>query len=304
MQKKITIRNIIKIFSICILFTMLISLSTFKSIYAATTQTAKTKSKIITKEEAENSKKILELRSLNIENYEFYPEFNSNITTYYLEIPKTQTSLSINCETNVEDAEIKISGNKKLTQNENLIKISISKSGYESRTYNIYASKRSDDGPKLSSLNIENAEMTPQFESDKYFYNVNVRYTNNIESLKINAIPKDSDTKVEIFGNTADELIEGDNNVVTILLKNSEGITVYQLNATIQKNTIMEINNNNSAMNNISEKLNQIGKICSENKLPLIIASTVVVFIILIKIIIKVHKNKVKRNRQKMKERV
>ena len=66
----------------------------------------------------------------------------------------------------------------------------------------------------------------------------------------------------------------------------------------------MEINNNNSAMNNISEKLNQIGKICSENKLPLIIASTVVVFIILIKIIIKVHKNKVKRNRQKMKERV
>ena len=109
MQNKITKRVIEKMFAINVLLITLLSLCFFiNSSYAETIQTAKTKSKVITKEEAENSKKILELKSLNIENYEFYPEFNSNTTTYYLEIPKTQKSLDINCETNVEDADIKI----------------------------------------------------------------------------------------------------------------------------------------------------------------------------------------------------
>ena len=102
MQKKITKRVMGKIFAINVLLITLISLSFFNNSYAETIQTAKTKSKVITKEEAENSKKILELKSLNIENYEFYPEFNPNATTYYLEIPKIQKSLDIKCETNAE----------------------------------------------------------------------------------------------------------------------------------------------------------------------------------------------------------
>ena len=170
MQKKITKRVIEKMFAINVLLITLLSLCFFiNSSYAETIQTAKTKSKVITKEEAENSKKILELKSLNIENYEFYPEFNSNTTTYYLEIPKTQKSLDINCETNVENANIKITGNKKLTHDENLIQISLSEDGYETRIYNIYALKRENDGPKLSSLSIENGEITPQFNPDRYY---------------------------------------------------------------------------------------------------------------------------------------
>ena len=76
MQKKITKRVMGKIFAINVLLITLISLSFLNDSFAETIQTAKTKPKVITKEEAENSKKILELKSLNIENYEFYPEFN------------------------------------------------------------------------------------------------------------------------------------------------------------------------------------------------------------------------------------
>lgn len=294
-----------KIFAINVVLITLISLSFFNNSYAETIQTAKTKSKVITKEEAENSKKILELKSLNIENYEFYPEFNSNTTTYYLEIPKTQKSLDINCETNAEDANIKITGNKKLTQSENLIQIILSKSGYETRTYNIYALKRENDGPKLSSLSIENGEITPQFNPDRYYYNVKVNYSGDIKPLTINAIADDNDTTIEIIGNNTDTLVEGDNNIITILLKNSKQTTIYQINATIQKNTIVELNNNNSTgmMNKISETWNKIVEMCKENELPLIVTSGVVAFIILIFILVKIHKKKVKENRQKIKDR-
>ena len=67
MQKKITKRVMGKIFAINVVLITLISLSLFNNTYAETIQTAKTKPKVITKEEAENSKKILELKSLNIE---------------------------------------------------------------------------------------------------------------------------------------------------------------------------------------------------------------------------------------------
>lgn len=307
MQKKITKRVIGKIFAINVLLITLISLSFFNNSYAETIQTAKTKSKVITKEEAENSKKILELKSLNIENYEFYPEFNSNTTTYYLEIPKTQKSLDINCETNVENANIKITGNKKLTHDENLIQISLSEDGYETRIYNIYALKRENDGPKLSSLSIENGEITPQFNPDRYYYNVKVNYSGDITPIVINALSDDNDTTIEIIGNNAENLVEGDNNIITILLKNSKKTTIYQINATIQKNTIINLNDsnnkNNDIMNEISVIINKISEICQENKLPLIIASGVVAFIIIIIVLIKIHKKKVKENRQKIKDR-
>ena len=246
MQKKITKRVIEKMFAINVLLITLLSLCFFiNNSYAETIQTAKTKSKVITKEEAENSKKILELKSLNIENYEFYPEFNSNTTTYYLEIPKTQKSLDINCETNVENANIKITGNKKLTHDENLIQISLSEDGYETRIYNIYALKRENDGPKLSSLSIENGEITPQFNPDRYYYNVKVSYSGDITPIVINALPDDNDTTIEIIGNNAENLVEGDNNIITILLKNSKKTTIYQINATIQKNTIINLKAHN-----------------------------------------------------------
>lgn len=308
MQKKITKRVIEKMFAINVLLITLLSLCFFiNSSYAETIQTAKTKSKVITKEEAENSKKILELKSLNIENYEFYPEFNSNTTTYYLEIPKTQKSLDINCETNVENANIKITGNKKLTHDENLIQISLSEDGYETRIYNIYALKRENDGPKLSSLSIENGEITPQFNPDRYYYNVKVNYSGDITPIVINALSDDNDTTIEIIGNNAENLVEGDNNIITILLKNSKKTTIYQINATIQKNTIINLNDsnnkNNDIMNEISVIINKISEICQENKLPLIIASGVVAFIIIIIVLIKIHKKKVKENRQKIKDR-
>ena len=307
MQKKITKRVMGKIFAINVLLITLISLSFLNDSFAETIQTAKTKPKVITKEEAENSKKILELKSLNIENYEFYPEFNSNTTTYYLEIPKTQKSLDINCETNVENANIKITGNKKLTHDENLIQISLSEDGYETRIYNIYALKRENDGPKLSSLSIENGEITPQFNPDRYYYNVKVNYSGDITPIVINALSDDNDTTIEIIGNNAENLVEGDNNIITILLKNSKKTTIYQINATIQKNTIINLNDsnnkNNDMMNEVSVIINKISEICQENKLPLIIASGVVAFIIIIIVLIEIHKKKVKENRQKIKDR-
>ena len=147
-------------------------------------------------------------------------------------------------------------------------------------------------------MSIENGEITPQFNPDRYYYNVKVNYSGDITPIVINALSDDNDTTIEIIGNNAENLVEGDNNIITILLKNSKKTTIYQINATIQKNTIINLNDsnnkNNDIMNEVSVIINKISEICQENKLPLIIASGVVAFIIIIIVLIEIHKKKVK----------
>ena len=112
----------------------------------------------------------LSLKSLSVDGFELYPEFNENTTTYYVSIPSTQKSLDLSYEANVEGAKVTVTGNTSLTKNENLIKISLSKSGYTSRTYKIYATKQVTDGPKLSSLSINGVELSPEFSKDVFYY--------------------------------------------------------------------------------------------------------------------------------------
>ena len=90
-------------------------------------------------------------------------------------------------------------------------------------------------------------------------------------------------------------------------MNNSKQTTIYQINATIQKNTIINLkdnnNKNNDIMNEVSVIINKISEICKENKLPLVVASGFVAFIIIIIVLAKIHKKKVKENRQKIKNR-
>ena len=101
--------------------------------------------------EKTSQRKELALSSLEVENYEFYPEFNTNITKYYIVIPTDITELNVKAKAEDEDTKIKITGNTSIKSTESSIKITLSKSGATSKTYTLQVTKQKDNDLKLNS---------------------------------------------------------------------------------------------------------------------------------------------------------
>ena len=63
------------------------------------------------------------LSSLEVVGYELSPYFNKNNLTYTVIIPEDVTSIEINAEPEVEGAIVRISGNTRLTRQENTVTV-------------------------------------------------------------------------------------------------------------------------------------------------------------------------------------
>lgn len=87
-----------------------------------------------------------DLENLAIEYFELIPEFNKNITNYYVEIANEVDKLNILAVSSDESAKIEISGNENLKIGDNKIVISVTaKNGVTTKQYNINAHRRSDE---------------------------------------------------------------------------------------------------------------------------------------------------------------
>lgn len=79
-----------------------------------------------------------ELESLQIEGYNIYPTFKSNIYSYNLNINEKVNLLDIKAVSQNENATIEIDGNENLQEGENIIKINVTAENNETiRTYKI-----------------------------------------------------------------------------------------------------------------------------------------------------------------------
>lgn len=87
-----------------------------------------------------------DLENLAIEYFELIPEFNKNITNYYVEIANEVGKLNILAVSSDESAKVEISGNENLKIGDNKIVISVTaKNGVTTKQYNINAHRRSDE---------------------------------------------------------------------------------------------------------------------------------------------------------------
>lgn len=89
----------------------------------------------------------------------------------------------------------------------------------------------------LKELRINNEGMLPSFEKNIYDYYLNV--DNSVNELKIEAIPENLDSKIEIIGNN--NFNEGEN-IIKIIVTGNEGENIYN----IQVNKTSNINLSNS----------------------------------------------------------
>ena len=169
------------------------------------------------------------LSSLEVVGYELSPYFNKNNLTYTVIIPEDVTSIEINAEPEGEGAIVRISGNTRLTRQENTVTVRVTAEDGTSRAYSITVLKAPEVNLKLDSLQIEGLELNPVFDEDTFYYTSSLVDT-ELTSLNVNAVANDETANVEVIG--ADNLVDGEN-LINIIVSNDDETTIYQVNVDV-----------------------------------------------------------------------
>ena len=169
------------------------------------------------------------LSSLEVVGYELSPYFNKNNLTYTVIIPEDVTSIEINAEPEAEGAIVRISGNTRLTRQENTVTVRVTAKDGTSRAYSITVLKAPEVNLKLDSLQIEGLELNPVFDEDTFYYTSSLVDT-ELTSLNVNAVANDETANVEVIG--ADNLVDGEN-LINIIVSNDDETTIYQVNVDV-----------------------------------------------------------------------
>ena len=183
----------------------------------------------LSEEAIEEARANKNLSSLEVVGYELSPYFNKNNLTYTVIIPEDVTSIEINAEPEVEGAIVRISGNTRLTRQENTVTVRVTAKDGTSRAYSITVLKASEVNLKLDSLQIEGLELNPVFDEETFYYTSSLVDT-ELTSLNVNAVANDETANVEVIG--ADNLVDGEN-LINIIVSNDDETTIYQVNVDV-----------------------------------------------------------------------
>ena len=187
------------------------------------------------------------------------PDFNKNITQYYLIVDENTNKLNITAIPESSKAKVDITGNENLKNGLNIIKITVTLND-KSKTYYINVTKTNNTqsaNTNLETLAVEKYVLEPEYQDNITNYHVEVSNLEN--SVNILAIPEDVNSNVLISGN--EKLDFGTNNV-TITVTASNGITkknynieIYKRNKEEEQNKKEEIKENEQSLNNILESV-------------------------------------------------
>lgn len=192
--------------------------------------------------EKKNESSIATLSSIKVTPGNLNETFSKNNLSYTMTVEADVDSINVTATPTDDKAKVTVTGNTGLTTgtgNEIIIKV-VAEDGISTKTYKIKVTKLAseDEDPNiieeleekklgLSSLNIEELKISPEFKSNVYEYKATLT-DKTIEKLIVNAVATFEDSKVEITG--ADEIKDGEN-VITIIVTsaNGEETVTYQV---------------------------------------------------------------------------
>lgn len=172
--------------------------------------------------------------------------FKAQTTSYNVTVPTDVESVTIYA--NAQDSKAKVAGvgKQNLQTGENKFDVVVTAEDGTTKTYTLNitrdtSSQNTENVPEkytgdgLSNLNIENLELDPKFDTQKYEYTV--KYFGEKEKLDINATATDPYYIVEITGN--EKLVEGEN-IINILVSDPDGNNVATYQITVKKALVDE----------------------------------------------------------------
>lgn len=181
-----------------------------------------------------------DLSNLGIRPHDF-SGFTPSKTTYDVTVPKDVTEVEVYATAQSGSAKIKGTGKKELKDGKNELAVVVTAESGATKTYTINVTKEAKedentedvtqiaDGKGLSSLKIDNIELSPKFETNVYEYTAT--YIGDLTKLNITAKATDEKYVIETIGN--EDLKEGEN-IITVLVSDDKGdnIATYQITLT------------------------------------------------------------------------
>lgn len=184
------------------------------------------------------------LINLGIRPHDF-SGFRSATTSYSVTVPADTESVEVYAEAQDSNATVTGTGTVNLQEGENTVNVVVTAEDGTTKTYTIIITRETAEdtgenteiieGEGLASLSIQNVEISPKFETNVYEYTA--KYIGEDTSLQIEANPTNEEYQVEIVGN--EDLKEGEN-LITILVSDSDGNNVATYQITVNKSLVDE----------------------------------------------------------------
>ena len=190
------------------------------------TYTLTIKRKTAAEEDAENGENRLKSLSIKPAEYDF-TGFNSETTEYTAEVPNEVEQIEISATAKDSNAQITGTGVIDLDEGENELKIEVIAVNGDKKTYTLTVTRKEAEKTEefgLLTLSIKGLTLKPSFKVGTYEYTVEL--DEDLTSLEITAKANTEDATVEIVGN---ENLQQGENVITILVKNTENVATYQI---------------------------------------------------------------------------
>ena len=206
----------------------------------------------------------LQIMRVNMEGIN--PDFDKNITEYYLIVDENVKKLDITAIPSNIGAQIDITGNDNLKNGLNKIKIKVtSKDKNKTNEYVINVTKTANTenaNADLETLAVEYFDLIPEF--DKNITNYSVEVSNQVDKLNVLAVSAYESAKVEISGN---ENLKIGNNQIIISVTAKDNVTTkkYYINAH-RRNSEEEIKYEEEKQNIIEEANVVLEQMKNENE--------------------------------------
>lgn len=181
------------------------------------------------------------LSNLGIRPHDF-TGFKPSTTSYSVTVPADTESVEVYAQAADSRATISGTGTVTLEEGENTINVTVTAEDGTTKTYTINITRETSEVVEeniqengLAKLVIQNVEMTPEFKTNIYEYTA--KYIGEKTSLPIEVEATDETYQIEIVGN--EELKEGEN-IITILVSESNGNNVATYQITVEKSLVDE----------------------------------------------------------------
>ena len=244
------------------------------------------------------------------------PQFDTNVTEYYITVDKTVDTLDVEAIPENPKAKVEVSGSGKMILGKNTITIKVtSEDGTQSKTYTIYVTKTDDlekANANLEILAIRQGTLIPEF-SDVQYTEYRVEIDNSIETIDILAIPQNQNANVTI---QKDDVMQIGDNKILINVTAEDGITNKKYEVTVHRRTeeeqkvyekeqqeqirkaeklmaiVNNISDNNNELNqeNVLDEVEEKTETKEKNNVIIIIIACILVVLIVF-LIIKKSKN-------------
>lgn len=187
------------------------------------------------------------LKNLGITPNDF-SGFTASKTEYYVTVPYEVESIRVYAKKAESSQTISGEGDKTLEIGATTkCSVTVTAEDGTQKTYNIYVTRKSEptetvpnvvEEPeellKLSTLEVKNATISPEFNPDIYEYEISLQ-DENIEKLDILATANIENASIEVNGN--ENFMEGEN-TVTIVLKSEDGTKAATYTITVTKGAV------------------------------------------------------------------